>query len=224
MSLSVIYVRVSTEDQVDFSPDAQAARCREYCAAAWARTGGGDFGPGFHGSDVLIGRGCRSCCRWWRLDRVAHVIVWRLDRLSRDTGDQSYLVRLFDRQGVRSALSQRRGDRPRDGVGRLHVGISRRAGSVLPGAAGGEREDGHGASRPQGALAESCANGLRHGERRAGSERGGTACAADLRFAGVRGGYAAIEARWGSATRRCGRSCITASTLGRCACGIVVPR
>jgi site-specific DNA recombinase len=30
MSLTVVYVRVSTEDQVEFSPDAQAGKCREY--------------------------------------------------------------------------------------------------------------------------------------------------------------------------------------------------
>jgi len=122
VSLSVIYVRVSTEDQVDFSPDAQARRCKDYGRQH-------DLGPfvvivdpGFTGS-TLKRPGMQELLELVEAGRVAHVIVWRLDRLSRDTGDQSYLVRLFGRLGVRLHSVN-------DGVidldtasGRLHVGF-----------------------------------------------------------------------------------------------------
>ena len=122
VSLSVIYVRVSTEEQVDFSPDAQARRCKDYGRQH-------DLGPfvvivdpGFTGS-TLERPGMQEMLELVEAGRVAHVIVWRLDRLSRDTGDQSYLVRLFGRQGVRLHSVN-------DGVidldtasGRLHVGF-----------------------------------------------------------------------------------------------------
>ncbi len=122
MSLTVVYVRVSTEDQVDFSPDAQAAKCKAYARHH-------DLGPvvvisdpGFTAAS-LERPGMREVLSLVEADRVAHVIVWRLDRLSRDTGDQSYLVRLFAAHGVRLHSVN-------DGVidlatasGRLHVGF-----------------------------------------------------------------------------------------------------
>jgi site-specific DNA recombinase len=82
MSPSVIYVRVSTEDQVEFSPDAQAGRCKDY----GRQHGLGPFvviaDPGFTGS-TLERPGMQELLELVEAGRVAHVIVWRLDRLSR---------------------------------------------------------------------------------------------------------------------------------------------
>ena len=122
MSLTVIYVRVSTEDQADYSPDAQEARCKAYGRQF-------DLGPvvvisdpGFSAS-TLDRPGMQELLKLVEAERVSHVIVWRLDRLSRDTGDQSYLVRLFTSHGVRLHSVN-------DGIidlntasGRLHVGF-----------------------------------------------------------------------------------------------------
>ncbi len=127
MTLTVAYVRVSTEDQVDYSPEAQvdyspeaqvdyspeaqvdyspeaqvdyspeaqASRCRQHDLGAvtvipdegWS--GSTLERPGMAQLRSLVEEG-----------KVAHVVVWRLDRLSRDTGDLSVLVKQFEAFGV----------------------------------------------------------------------------------------------------------------------------
>jgi site-specific DNA recombinase len=97
--LTLAYVRVSTEDQVEYSPEAQASRCRQHAAAH-------DLGPvtvirddGISGKN-LDRAGIAELIELVEADRVAHVIVWRLDRLSRDQGDLNRLVRAFERHCV----------------------------------------------------------------------------------------------------------------------------
>jgi len=99
MTLTVVYVRVSTEDQVDYSPEAQATRCRQYCRLH-------DLGgttviadEGWSGKN-LERPGVLRLLELVEAEQVAHVVVWRLDRLSRDTGDLYELVRLMERHCV----------------------------------------------------------------------------------------------------------------------------
>ena len=81
MTLTVGYVRVSTEDQVDYSPNAQALRCRQYAQQH-------DLGgltviadEGWSGKN-LDRPGMRQLVSLAEDGQVAHVVVWRLDRLS----------------------------------------------------------------------------------------------------------------------------------------------
>ena len=99
MTLTIGYVRVSTEDQVDYSPEAQASRCREFARQQelGALTIVAD--EGWSGKN-LDRPGVRRLIELVEAGQVARVIVWRLDRLSRDTRDLSELVRLFEQHCV----------------------------------------------------------------------------------------------------------------------------
>ena len=91
MTQAVAYVRVSTEDQVEYSPDAQAKRCRDLAKLR-------DLGA----VKVLADEGwsaknldrpqMRELISMVETGQVAHLIIWRWDRLSRDQGDSSRLV------------------------------------------------------------------------------------------------------------------------------------
>ena len=92
--LTIAYVRVSTEDQVEHSPDAQRKRCRLY--AEHLGLGAVTFlaDEGLSGKD-LERPSMRELIALVEDDLVQNVIVWRLDRLSRDTADLSRLIKLF---------------------------------------------------------------------------------------------------------------------------------
>ena len=99
MTLTVAYVRVSTEDQVDYSPEAQASRCRQYARQH-------DLGPvtvladeGWSGKNLDRPQ-VQRLLELAVAEQVNHVIVWRVDRLTRDTGDLYQLVRLFEQHCV----------------------------------------------------------------------------------------------------------------------------
>jgi len=99
MSQTLAYVRVSTEDQTDLSPEAQAKRCKEL--ARWR-----DLGP----VTVLADEGVsaknlerpamKKLLALIEADEVKHLVIWRWDRLTRDQGDSSRLVKLFQAHGV----------------------------------------------------------------------------------------------------------------------------
>ena len=97
--LTIGYVRVSTEDQVDHSPEAQRIRCGQYAKIH-------DLGPvqylsdeGFSGKN-LDRPAMQELLALIETGEVAHLVVWRLDRLTRDTGDQSRLIRLCEKYCV----------------------------------------------------------------------------------------------------------------------------
>jgi DNA invertase Pin-like site-specific DNA recombinase len=122
MGLTIGYVRVSTEDQVEYSPDAQAARCREYARLH-------DLGPitvlrdeGWSGKNLERPR-MTELLALIEAGRAAHVIVWRLDRLSRDTMDLSRLVRLCEHHGVTLHSVNEGGIDVSTAAGRMNVGI-----------------------------------------------------------------------------------------------------
>jgi hypothetical protein len=95
-----VEVRVSTEDQVDYSPEAQARQCKAYA-------GQHDLGAvtvirddGWSGKD-LDRAGMAKLLSLVEQGHVAHVVVWRLDGLSRDSGDVGALVKLLERHCVK---------------------------------------------------------------------------------------------------------------------------
>ena len=97
--LTIGYVRVSTEDQVEHSPDAQRDRCKQYAKA-------NELGPiqflsdeGWSGKN-LERPAMRELIKLIEADAVAHLVIWRLDRLTRDSGDQSRLIRLCEEHCV----------------------------------------------------------------------------------------------------------------------------
>ena len=99
MSQTLAYVRVSTEDQVEFSPDAQAKRCRDLARLR-------DLGPvtvladeGWSGKN-LERPAMRELLGLIAAGEVGHLLIWRWDRLSRDQGDFSRLVNLFGEHAV----------------------------------------------------------------------------------------------------------------------------
>lgn len=120
--LTIGYVRVSTEDQVDYSPDAQRKRCLQHAIS-------NDLGSitfladeGLSGKD-LNRPGVQELIRLIEADEVAHVIVWRLDRLSRDQADLSRLVKLFERHCVElHSVNEGRVD-VNSASGRMQAGI-----------------------------------------------------------------------------------------------------
>ena len=122
MSTTVAYVRVSTEDQVEFSPDAQVKRCRDL-----ARLRGLDpvtvlADEGWSGKN-LDRAGVQELLRLVELGQVKDLLIWRWDRLSRDQGDFSTLVKLFDRHGVK-VHSVNEGDLDlASASGRMQIGV-----------------------------------------------------------------------------------------------------
>jgi len=99
MSQTVAYVRVSTEDQTDLSPDAQAKRCKEL--ARWR-----ELGPVVVLSDEGISAknlerpAMRKLIALIEADEVEHLVIWRWDRLTRDQGDSARLVKLLQAHEV----------------------------------------------------------------------------------------------------------------------------
>nr|WP_291823051.1 recombinase family protein [Candidatus Microthrix sp.] len=90
---------MSTDDQVEQSPDAQRRRCAEYAAQK-------NLGPvkflsdeGQSGKD-LERPAMQELVGLIEADQVTNLIVWRMDRLSRDSGDTSRLLRLFEQHCV----------------------------------------------------------------------------------------------------------------------------
>ncbi len=122
MGTSVVYVRVSTEDQVEFSPDAQAKRCRDL-----ARLKG--LGPvtvladeGWSGKN-LDRPAMRELLSLVEADAISNLVIWRWDRLSRDQGDFATLVKLFDRHHVK-VHSVNEGDLDlASASGRMQIGV-----------------------------------------------------------------------------------------------------
>ena len=97
--LTIAYVRVSTDDQIEHSPEAQRRRCAEIARLKGLGT------PRFLSDEGISGKSLdrpamRELIALIEADQVANLIVWRLDRLSRDSGDVNRLLKLFDRHCV----------------------------------------------------------------------------------------------------------------------------
>ena len=123
MSQTLAYVRVSTEDQVEFSPDAQSKRCRDLARLR-------DLGPvtvladeGWSGKN-LDRPAMTELLRLVESGNVEHVLVWRWDRLSRDQGDFARLVKLFSQKSV-TVHSVNEGDLDlASASGKMQIGVT----------------------------------------------------------------------------------------------------
>ena len=123
MSNTVAYVRVSTEDQIEFSPDAQAKRCRDLARLR-------DLGPvmvladeGWSGKN-LERPAMTELLALVEAGEVDHLLIWRWDRLSRDQGDFARLVKLFGEHGV-TVHSVNEGDLDlASASGKMQVGVT----------------------------------------------------------------------------------------------------
>ena len=105
--LTIAYVRVSTDDQVEHSPEAQRRRCAEY-----AQSKGLDV-PRFLSDEGMSGKNLdrpamQELIALIEADQVANLIVWRIDRLSRDSGDVNRLLKLFEKHCVSVHSLERR--------------------------------------------------------------------------------------------------------------------
>jgi site-specific DNA recombinase len=123
MSQTLAYVRVSTEDQVEFSPDAQAKRCRDL--ARLRELGGVTVlaDEGWSGKN-LERPAMRELLRLVEADEVEHLLIWRWDRLSRDQGDFSRLVKLFTEHKV-TVHSVNEGDlNLASASGKMQIGVT----------------------------------------------------------------------------------------------------
>lgn len=97
--LTIAYVRVSTDDQVEHSPAAQRKRCAEYARA------NGLEPPRFLCDEGLSGKNLdrpamQQLIELIEADQVANLIVWRINRLSRDSADVNRLLKLFEKHCV----------------------------------------------------------------------------------------------------------------------------
>jgi site-specific DNA recombinase len=116
------YVRVSTEDQVEFSPAAQAKRCKDLARLR-------ELGPvsvladeGWSGKNLERPK-MQELLGLVRAGKVHDLVIWRWDRLSRDQGDFATLVKLFERHGVK-VHSVNEGDLDlASASGRMQIGI-----------------------------------------------------------------------------------------------------
>ena len=97
--MTIVYVRVSTDDQVEHSPEAQRQRCAEYAKL-----------KGFGSIRFLSDEGksgknldrpaMRELIDLIETGQVANLIVWRHDRLTRNSGDTQRLLDLFAKHCV----------------------------------------------------------------------------------------------------------------------------
>jgi site-specific DNA recombinase len=122
MSTTVAYVRVSTEDQVEFSPDAQVKRCRDLARLRGLEPVTVLADEGWSGKN-LDRPGVQELLSLVEQGEVKDLLIWRWDRLSRDQGDFATLVKLFDRHGVK-VHSVNEGDLDlASASGRMQIGV-----------------------------------------------------------------------------------------------------
>ncbi len=119
---TVAYVRVSTEDQVEFSPDAQVKRCRDLARLRGLEPVTILADEGWSGKN-LDRPAVQELLRLVALGEVKDLLIWRWDRLSRDQGDFALLVKLFDRHSVK-VHSVNEGDLDlASASGRMQIGV-----------------------------------------------------------------------------------------------------
>lgn len=78
--LTIAYIRVSTEDQIDYSPDAQRNQCLRHASSNNLGLVTFLSDEGLSGKD-LNRPAIAELIKRVEADEVANLIVWRLDRL-----------------------------------------------------------------------------------------------------------------------------------------------
>lgn len=119
MSRAVIYVRVSTNEQLDnYSLDTQEPACRDFCARE-----GLEVDRVFREEGESAKTANRTqlqallnyCAVEAKRRHITHAVVYRVDRLARDVGDHAAIRAALSRVGVSvraAARSLRRDPRP----------------------------------------------------------------------------------------------------------------
>lgn len=107
---TVIYARVSTEDQADrgISLDAQLAACADYCTGKGLNIVDSVVDPGFSAKS-LNRPGLKRILDMVNHREVHHVACYRLDRLSRSVVDALQVVSLMARKGVQLHIVSEQG-------------------------------------------------------------------------------------------------------------------
>lgn len=100
MKRTAAYVRDSTEDQVDLSPDAQFRRCRDLAKLQGLGVVDLYAGERWSGRNLLRPEVTRLL-NDVEAEQFGTVIVWRLDRLSRNPEDLLGMARTFHQKEVR---------------------------------------------------------------------------------------------------------------------------
>ena len=122
MAKTAIYVRVSTDDQTDFSPDAQEKRCRELARLRGLEDISVFRDEGWSGKN-LERPAMREMLALVESGQIANLVVWKWDRLTRDTGDGSLLTKTFLEHGVK-LFSVGEGELVLDSAaGRMQIGV-----------------------------------------------------------------------------------------------------
>ena len=122
MNQAVAYVRVSTDDQVEYSPDAQEKRCRELARLRGLNLTEVFADEGWSGKNLERPR-MRAMLAYIKSTECTALIVWRWDRLSRDQGDFATLVKLFAEHGI-TVFSVNEGELDLNTAsGRMQVGV-----------------------------------------------------------------------------------------------------
>lgn len=122
MGATVAYIRVSTDDQVEYSPDAQRKRCLELARLRGLPPCEFFSDEGWSGKNLERPK-MRELISRIEGGEVENVIVWRWDRLSRDQGDFSRLVNLFKDQGVQVYSVNEGPLDPSSASGRMQAGM-----------------------------------------------------------------------------------------------------
>ena len=212
--LTIAYIRVSTEEQLDHSPEAQRKRCLQHALSL--NLGEVKFlcDEGVSGK-TLDRPAMRDLIALVEADEVASVVVWRLDRLTRDSGDLSRLIRLFETHCVSVHSVNEGAVQVGTAAGRMQAGMHGVIRAVLPRARRRERKDGQYGGHQQRPMAQSPAHWLRLDQRRAAAKRNVFVDWPRVRAAVGRDvvhGDRALD--WNQVLERLGRSAATACISG----------
>ena len=122
MTQTVAYVRVSTEDQVEYSPDAQAKRCRDLAKLKGLGAVKVLSDEGWSAKNLERPR-MQAFLAMVEAGQVSDLIVWRWDRLTRDQADSAKLVKIFKAHHVK-VHSVNEGDLDLDSAsGQMQIGV-----------------------------------------------------------------------------------------------------
>lgn len=102
MESAVGYIRVSTEEQAreGVSLEMQIAKIRQYCELNDLSLAGIYGDPGISGKSAANRPGLQAVLSLVSKKRIQHVVIYKLDRLARNTVETLQMVEAMDKKGV----------------------------------------------------------------------------------------------------------------------------
>ena len=102
MESAVGYIRVSTEEQAreGVSLEMQVAKIRQYCELNDLALSGIYGDPGVSGKHAANRPGLQAVLSLVAKKRIQHVVIYKLDRLARNTVETLQMVEALDKKGV----------------------------------------------------------------------------------------------------------------------------